>query len=223
MNLKKVLGLSLICTTVYLNASMTSAVLGNSVSSNNYQDKERGIIANQDVDGDGILDSKDDCLTTNPCTKKGCEEPKPKATVILDSDSDGILDNIDECPDTPKGFEVNNIGCSELVNLDVLFDTGKWTIREESTEKIDRFVEFMKKHKEYFATIEGHTDNVGTESNNQVLSENRANSIKNYIIENGIEESRLKSVGFGELKPLNDNITNSEKQQNRRVVAVLEK
>ncbi|MDZ7818212.1 MAG: OmpA family protein [Aliarcobacter sp.] len=224
MSLKKVLGLSIFCVAIGLNASMTSAILGNSASSSNYEEnKERGIISDQDIDGDGIIDSEDDCLTTNPCTGKGCEKPKPKPIIIPDTDGDGILDNLDQCPDTPKGFEINSVGCSELVNLDVQFDTGKWKIKDEFTEKIDLFVDFMKKHKNYNAIIEGHTDSVGTEQNNQILSENRATSVKNYLIEKGVEESRLKTEAYGESRPLNDNITKEDKQANRRVVAVLEK
>lgn len=223
MSLKKVLGLSIICASVCLNASMVSAIVGNSTSSSNYEEvKERGVIANQDVDGDGIIDSEDKCLTTNPCTGKGCEE-KPKPVVIPDTDGDGILDNIDECNDTPKGFEINNVGCSELVNLDVQFDTAKWKIKEEFTEKIDLFVDFMKSHENYSAIIEGHTDNVGTQKYNQTLSENRAKSVKDYIVAKGINESRLKTQAYGELRPLNDNMTADDRQINRRVVAVLEK
>lgn len=221
MELKKILVVLTLGTVISLNAGVVSAISGPNVSSDDYKSGERGIIINQDVDGDGILDSKDDDLETKPC--KDCNKEEPKPVVIPDTDGDGILDNVDKCPNTPKGFEVDEVGCSKLVNLEVQFDTGKYNIKTDFTEQLDVFVNFMKKHEKFNAVIEGHTDSVGTNKNNQKLSENRANSVKSYIIENGIEENRLKSEGYGESKPLNDNKTKQDKQENRRVVAVLEK
>lgn len=221
MEIKKILVVLTLGTVISLNAGVVSAITGPNVSSDDYKSSERGIIVNQDVDGDGILDSKDDDLKSEPC--KDCDKEEPKPVVIPDTDGDGVLDNIDECPNTPKGFEVDEVGCSKLVNLKVQFDTGKYNIKTDFTEQLDVFINFIKKHPNYNAVIEGHTDSVGTNENNQLLSENRANSVKTYIIENGIESNRLKSKGFGELNPLNDNITKQDKQENRRVIAVLEK
>lgn len=227
MNLKRFLGLSIICATVCLNASMVSAVIGNSTTSDNYESKERGIIAPLDKDGDGVLDEKDKCLDTLPCDKvdeNGCTIKKEvvKPVIIPDTDGDGILDNIDKCLDTPKGFEVDETGCSKLVDLNVQFDMNKWEIIDEYTSKIKQFIEFMKNHPEYVVVIEGHTDSDGSDSYNQTLSENRANSVREFIISNGnIPKDRIISKGYGESKPLVENVSIENKAKNRRVIANL--
>lgn len=215
-----------------LNASMSSSFQGENSSEDLYKNKERGIIATKDVDGDGILDVYDKCLDSKPCEKigkDGCAIVEKKVVKVVkkqrvDLDKDGVFDDEDQCLGTPKGFNVDSQGCSVTVNLDVLFDTGKYNIKENYTKKLKLFIEFMKKHPKYSALIEGHTDNVGTEKNNQILSQNRANSVKNYIIEKGgIDSSRIRAIGFGEIRPLNDNSTKELRKINRRVIAVLEK
>ncbi|QKJ21812.1 OmpA family protein [Poseidonibacter lekithochrous] len=222
MKMKKLLLILTAGVVINLNAGMVSAITGENVSKDDYKNKDRGIIVDQDVDGDGIIDSKDDCLETKPCQAEGCQKEEKKV-VILDTDKDGVLDNIDECKSTPLGYKVDSIGCSILVDLSVQFDTNKYNIKTNYTEKLDEFINFMKKHENFKAVIEGHTDSVGTEKNNQILSDNRAKSVREYIIENGIEESRLESVGYGELKPIETNDTIVGKASNRRVVAVLQK
>ena len=222
MKMKKLLLILTVGVVINLNAGMVSAITGENISKDDYKSKDRGIIVDQDVDGDGIIDSKDDCLETKPCQAEGCQK-KEKIVVIPDTDKDGILDNIDECKSTPLGYKVDNLGCSILVDLSVQFDTNKYNIKTNYTEKLDEFINFMKKHENFKAVIEGHTDSVGTKENNQILSDNRAKSVREYIIENGIEESRLESVGYGELKPIETNDTTVGKASNRRVVAVLQK
>ncbi|APW64755.1 hypothetical protein LPB137_02290 [Poseidonibacter parvus] len=222
MQIKKVVGLVLLSATLSFG-SMASIFTGENVTKSEYKNGERGIIVKQDIDADGIIDSKDDCLETIPCKEEGCKEPEPKPVVIGDDDKDGVLNNIDECPNTPKGFEVDEVGCSKLVNLEVLFDRNKYNIKENFTQKLDIFVDFMKKHIEYKAEIQGHTDSRATEKYNEVLSENRASTIKTYLIESGIEEERLTSIGYGELSPIDTNKTKEGRANNRRVIAVLKK
>jgi OOP family OmpA-OmpF porin len=227
MNLKRFLGLSIVCASVTINASMVSAIIGNSTTSGNYESKERGIIAPLDKDGDGVLDENDKCLDTLPCQKvdkSGCaikEEIKP--IVISDIDKDGVLDNIDKCPDTPKGFEVDATGCSKSVDLNIQFDMDKWDIKEVQTNKIKQFIEFIKSHPEYVVVIEGHTDSDGSDSYNQTLSENRANSVREFIISNGnIPKDKIISKGYGESKPLVENTSSENKAKNRRVIAIID-
>lgn len=222
MQVKKIVGLVVLSTTLSFG-SMASIFTGENVSEDDYKNKERGIIVKQDVDADGIIDSKDDCLETIPCKEEGCQEPKPKPVVIGDDDKDGVLNNIDECPNTPKGFEVDEVGCSILVNLQVLFDRNKYNIKEDFSEKLDLFVDFMKKHEDYKAEIQGHTDSRATEKYNEVLSDNRASSVKRYLVEKGIAEERLTSIGYGELTPIDSNETKEGRANNRRVIAVLKK
>lgn len=222
MEMKKLLLILTAGVVINLNAGMVSAITGENVSKDDYKNKDRGIIVDQDVDGDGIIDSKDDCLETKPCHAEGCQEEK-KEVVILDSDKDGVLDNIDQCPNTPEGFKVDEVGCSVLVDLEVLFDRNKYEVKEDFTEKIDAFVEFMKKHPEKKAQIQGHTDSRASEKYNEELSQNRADRVKAYLVEKGIEESRINAVGFGELSPIDTNDTVEGRANNRRVIAVFEK
>lgn len=228
MNLKKIVGLSIICATVCLNASMVSAVIGNSTTSDNYESKERGIIAPFDKDGDGVLDEKDKCLDTLPCDKvdeNGCTIKKEvvKPVIIPDVDEDKVLDNVDKCLDTPKGFEVDETGCSKLVDLNVQFDMNKWEIKEQYTSKIKQLIHFMENHPEYVVVIEGHTDSDGSSEYNKKLSEARANAVTKYIVSKGIASERLNIKAYGESRPLNSNTTKKDKQENRRVIAVLKK
>lgn len=212
-----------------LNASMVSSITGEKSSSDLYKNKERGIIVSKDTDGDGVADLYDKCPNSRPCDKideNGCLiiEKVAKIEKPKDSDKDGVFDKYDKCPTTPIGFQVDTQGCSKTVNLDVLFDTGKYNIKEGFANKLKLFIEFMQKHPNYKATIEGHTDNVGNEKNNRILSQNRANSVRDYILSFGsIEATRLKAIGYGEIKPLNDNSSAEKREINRRVIATLER
>lgn len=222
--MKKLLVVLALGAIVSLNAGMVSAISGPNISENEYKNKDRGVIVDQDVDGDGIIDSEDDCLETIPCKKEGCQKKeKPKPVVIGDDDKDGVLNNIDQCPNTPAGFEVDEVGCSKLVNLEVLFERDSYKVNSNFTERLDIFIEFMNKHPKYNAQIQGHTDSRASEKYNEVLSQNRANAVKEYLVEQGIEENRLSSIGFGELSPIDTNDTAQGRANNRRVVAVLKK
>jgi outer membrane protein OmpA-like peptidoglycan-associated protein len=99
----------------------------------------------------------------------------------------------------------------------VFFDFAKATLQPESYPELDRVVEMMKLNNNFKIEIRGHTDNVGGEANNQTLSENRAQSVRNYIISKGINDSRVTSIGFGESKPVSANTSEKGRQENRRV------
>ena len=105
-------------------------------------------------------------------------------------------------------FEVENI----------FFDTGKWDLLPASNEELDKLVAQMKRIKSRITVeISGHTDAVGSEKNNQKLSENRAKSVVQYLVKSGIEASTLKAKGYGEIKPKDTNDTPEGRQNNRRV------
>ncbi|MDP5077753.1 MAG: OmpA family protein, partial [Nonlabens sp.] len=145
-----------------------------------------------------------------------------------DRDGDGIADNVDACPDVPgiaslKGcpkVEVPTAEEQKQLNSyakTILFDTGKTTIKTQSAKVLNDIVDILKKYPQAKFSIDGHTDSVGSDSNNQRLSEGRALSVKSYLVENGIDEFRLSSQGFGESKPVASNDTRDGKAQNRRV------
>lgn len=109
------------------------------------------------------------------------------------------------------------------ITLNVQFDTNKADIKEKYNDDIKRVADFMKEFPDTTAEIGGHTDNVGSAEYNQKLSEKRANSVRQYLIDKfGIDGSRLTAVGYGLTKPVASNDTVEGKQQNRRVEAVME-
>ncbi|HEX7114149.1 MAG TPA: OmpA family protein [Steroidobacter sp.] len=103
----------------------------------------------------------------------------------------------------------------------VLFDTGSDRIRPESTPTLAEIGTMLKEHPDLRLAIEGHTDNVGQDAANQVLSEKRAQAVRQYLItEFGIAGDRLEAKGYGASKPVSSNDTPEGRQQNRRVELV---
>jgi OOP family OmpA-OmpF porin len=106
--------------------------------------------------------------------------------------------------------------------LDIQFEINQKTVQRESEEKIDKVALFMKKYPNTTAVIEGHSDEVGSAPDNMTLSERRAASVVTYLVDRGgIARSRLKSVGYGETRPIADNSTEAGKRQNRRINAII--
>lgn len=101
----------------------------------------------------------------------------------------------------------------------VTFDTGKDTIKPESFERLDGVVEYMSHKKDVKIEISGHTDNVGKPETNKQLSLRRAQACRKYLVDKGIEESRVTAVGFGDEQPVASNDTPAGRAQNRRIEA----
>ncbi len=99
----------------------------------------------------------------------------------------------------------------------IKFDVNKSTLKNESMGTINYVAEMMKKHSELSFIIEGHTDSDGQDDFNQKLSEQRANTVKNILVELGIDASRMTCAGYGESRPVSDNTTPEGKAANRRV------
>lgn len=106
------------------------------------------------------------------------------------------------------------------VTLYINFDFGKATIRPDSRPIIEQIVQMMKTNPELMLGVEGHTDNVGDSAANILLSENRAKAVKEAIVAEKIDESRLSTVGYGENKPVAANDTEEGRAKNRRVELV---
>lgn len=101
----------------------------------------------------------------------------------------------------------------------VHFETGKAAIKPESYPILDDVVAYLNAHTSIKrVVIEGHTDAQGSDASNQRLSEARAQSVRTYLVKNGITPDRLESEGYGEAQPIADNTTAAGRQQNRRVV-----
>ncbi len=105
----------------------------------------------------------------------------------------------------------------KIVVNGIRFDVGKATLKPESMGPINEIYSLMNKNPEINFSVEGHTDSDGNDATNQTLSEERAKTVMNKLIEMGIDKSRLKSQGFGESKPMNENTSAEGKAQNRRV------
>lgn len=107
-----------------------------------------------------------------------------------------------------------------FIALYINFETGKSDIKSESQPIVDQIVEMLKQNPDLKVSVEGHTDNVGSDKSNQTLSENRAKSVMNALVTGGIEKSRLSSKGWGATKPIEDNSTEDGRYKNRRVEIV---
>lgn len=170
-----------------------------------------------DTDGDGINDEEDKCPTVKGVARyQGCPIP--------DTDGDGVNDEEDKCPTRPG--PVSNQGCPEIakevvekVNFaakNVFFSTGSYKLLAKSNKSLDAVVALLKADESLMIDIDGHTDSQGSDELNQTLSDNRAGSVKNYLIAKGIDASRLKATGYGETKPVADNATAAGRAKNRR-------
>jgi outer membrane protein OmpA-like peptidoglycan-associated protein len=115
--------------------------------------------------------------------------------------------------DTPRGLVINM--------ADVLFDSGKFDLRPIAREKLARLAGIVLAHPGLNLDIEGHTDSTGSDEFNQKLSDQRANAVRKYLIEQGLPDTSLIAVGFGSSMPVADNGTASGRQQNRRVEIIV--
>jgi len=107
---------------------------------------------------------------------------------------------------------------------DVHFESGKAELRRSSYDRLDELVAYLKNKPSVKIEIAGHTDNVGNKQDNKQLSQERAQVVKNYLLENGIDEKRLRAKGYGESEPIATNDTPEGRQQNRRTeVRILER
>lgn len=104
----------------------------------------------------------------------------------------------------------------------VLFATGRAELKAGSIDSLNQLVAFLNQYPDRNVMIEGHTDNVGTASSNQALSERRAGSVQSYLLQQGIGSQRMTFSGMGEGQPIADNDTDSGRQQNRRVEIIID-
>jgi len=172
-----------------------------------------------DSDGDKVTDNIDKCPNT------------PSGIVVdatgcpADLDKDGVLNNVDRCPNTP-GPATNN-GCPEIkeevkkrlnfATRGIFFESGKAILKSESFASLDEIISIVNEYPDYNLRLGGHTDNVGSDASNQVLSQARVDAVKTYLVNKGTPESRLQATGYGETKPIATNKTAVGKSRNRRV------
>ena len=97
------------------------------------------------------------------------------------------------------------------------FDFNSTSVKESSAGLLQDLSQLLQKDESLSIVLIGHTDNVGSEQVNQEISQERAESVKQALVQRGIDRSRIKAVGRGETRPLNDNATAAQRKENRRV------
>ena len=168
-----------------------------------------------DTDNDGVYDINDECPKIPGTDASGCPP---------DTDGDGIFDHLDKCPNK-KGTK-ENMGCPfspkevamiRNIQSSVEFETGRAILTSASTVKLDELAKLLRKYPDVKMSVEGYTDSKGDAAKNLNLSNNRALACKTYLIDKGVPASRLKSKGYGELRPIASNASEEGRARNRRV------
>ena len=154
-----------------------------------------------------------DALKAQEEAAKAEAERARKAAADLRAQLLEQFNRILETRDTPRGLVVN-MG-------DVLFDFGKYDLRAEAREKLAKLSGIILGHPGLNLAVEGHTDNVGSDELNQKLSEQRAESVRGYLIKQGLVDNTVTSRGFGKTTPVADNSSPAGRQKNRRVEIVV--
>ncbi len=187
-----------------------------------------------DGDGDGVADINDECPEVAGDMANGCksdtdddgvpddEDMCPEVAGNLngcpDSDKDGVADKDDKCPN--RGGNVDANGCPKRIYIaPYYFDSGSRNIfaKSDFNDVLDNVVAIMGANPTITVSVNGHTDDRGSESGNQKLSEKRAKQVMEYLIKKGVDPARLNSAGYGESQPIGDNTTAEGRKQNRRV------
>ncbi len=128
------------------------------------------------------------------------------------------LSNLTTYREVTKDLRMVMLQQGAVVRLNnIFFETGKWDLQPDSRPELDRVVTLLNSNPSMRIEIAGHTDNVGSAADNVILSRNRAASVREYLVEQGIKPSRLVSKGYGETKPVATNDSDDGRQENRRV------
>nr|WP_294895018.1 OmpA family protein [uncultured Pedobacter sp.] len=169
----------------------------------------------KDTDGDGVADHLDKCPNTPAGAKvdgAGCE---------LDTDGDGVPDWKDKCP-TEKGTAELN-GCPEMGTPTmagtsaIQFEYNSSVLRTSSYPMLDKISSTLRADKTIGLQLDGHASAEGTDAYNMQLSLDRANAVKTYLVNSGVDAKRISTKGYGETRPIASNATEEGRQANRRV------
>ncbi|MCX4245393.1 OmpA family protein [Paraliomyxa miuraensis] len=177
-----------------------------------------------DRDRDTVIDEEDFCPDTFGMPPRGCPQ-----VCVDDNDADGLPNPEDKCvdePETRNGFEDGD-GCPDEIPREleeiagviegIFFDNDKDVIKPISKPVLDRAVTTLKRYSDIRVRIVGHTSSTGGYRHNIDLSQRRAASVKRYLVEQGIEESRLETDGVGPDQPIDTNETPEGQARNRRI------
>lgn len=155
--------------------------------------------------------------------------PVAKKVMVVDTDNDGVSNAHDNCMNTPASVKVDSKGCTLYaektaeINLNVTFANNSSQLKPAMVSDIRRLADFMKAYKNTTVDIEGHSSAAGDNAYNLMLSQKRANTVKNSLINKfNIDASRLSATGFGETQLISQGNSRADHQVNRRVVAKIE-
>lgn len=174
-----------------------------------------------DFDKDGVPDFLDKC----PNTKNG--EAVDTTGCVIDSDKDGVADAIDMCPHTLTGVKIDDKGCPvnkkqdlSKLNKGINFKAGSKKLTNASYSTLDDVVTLLRQIPSANLEVQGHTDSKGKDKINLKLSQDRAQTVVDYLIKKGIDEKRVRAIGYGSERPIADNETKKGRKLNRRVELV---
>jgi OOP family OmpA-OmpF porin len=153
---------------------------------------------------------------------KGYGESRPVAenTTAEGRQKNRRIEAIIDCAILPQDIQPKEELC---MTLGIEFDTDRANIKSQYHNAIAELGDYMKKYPTTTATIEGHTDNIGSDEHNMKLSQQRAENVVDYLVTNfGIERSRLFAKGYGSTRPITSNSSPAGRQQNRRINAIVD-
>ncbi len=159
--------------------------------------------------------------TPEPMPEPTPEPPPAPKPADTDGDGDGIDNATDRCLQTPKGVRVDAVGCELAVKIElpgVEFESDSDLLRAGSTAIMEQAARTLLMHPTLAVEVAGYTDDRGNEDYNRSLSFRRAATVRDFLINNGVEEARLTAKGYGEDDPIADNSTTEGRAKNRRVV-----
>ncbi|MCG7198950.1 OmpA family protein [Marinobacter pelagius] len=151
------------------------------------------------------------------------EKPVVVEKDFADSDKDGVVDGVDQCPNTLEGLEVNSVGCVEtdkaqsVVLQGVTFEFNSDRLTANARDILIPAADALKGQPDLKVELAGHTDSVGSEAYNQQLSQQRAEAVRDYLLDLGVDPDQLTAVGYGESRPIRSNDTEEGRERNRRV------
>lgn len=167
-----------------------------------------------DNDRDGVVNGLDQCPDTLdgvPVDQNGCEP---------DGDGDGVVDRLDDCPNTTGGVPVDINGCEirDVIRLPgVNFSSNSDVLLSGTEAALADAAATLRQNPDLIIEVAGHTDSDGAAAFNLGLSERRAETVRDYLINAGVNPANLSARGYGELEPITDNSTAQGKAENRRV------
>lgn len=144
-------------------------------------------------------------------------EPVKEVPKVKDSDNDGVIDANDRCPDTLSNVKVDKYGCEIIALKGVHFETNSAKLTSSSLMILDTAANTLKKRGDIKVQVAGHTDSMGSAAYNQQLSAKRAETVRQYLVNKGVNSNNLSARGYGEGEPVASNSNAAGRAENRRV------